>query len=89
MVSNHPLFKGDSSPTYSLSFLEVGVFSPKTIKESEEISMSIDEMISKLDGACGRMLTVVMQNPVIREAMEMVTEVSIALGEMAEEMEDE
>lgn len=32
MVSNHPLFKGDSSPTYSLSFLEVGVFSPKTIK---------------------------------------------------------
>ena len=52
--------------------------------------MSIDEMISKLDGACGRMLTVAIQNPVIREAMEMVTEVSIALGEMAmaEEMED-
>ena len=50
--------------------------------------MSIDEMISKLDGACGRMLTVAMQNPVIREAMEMVTEVSIALGEMGQEMEN-
>ena len=24
MVNSHPLFKGDSSPTYSLSFLEVG-----------------------------------------------------------------
>ena len=32
MVSSHPLFKGDSSPTYLLSFLEVGVFSPKMIK---------------------------------------------------------
>lgn len=49
--------------------------------------MSFDEMITKLDGACGRMLTVAMQNPVIREAMEMVTEVSIALGELAEESE--
>ena len=34
MVSNHPLFKGDSSPTYSLSFLEVGVFSPKINKKT-------------------------------------------------------
>lgn len=46
--------------------------------------MSYEEMISKLDGACGRMLVVAMQNPVIREAMEMVTEVSIVLGEIAE-----
>lgn len=51
--------------------------------------MSIDEMISKLDGACGRLLVASMKDPVVREAMEMVTEVSIALGEMAEEMEDE
>jgi hypothetical protein len=36
MVSNHPLFKGDSSPTYSLSFLEVGVFSPKTINTNRK-----------------------------------------------------
>ena len=49
--------------------------------------MSFDEMITKLDEACGRMLTVAMQNPVIREAMEMVTEVSIALIELAEERE--
>ena len=46
--------------------------------------MPIDEMISKLDGACGRLLIAAMKDPVVREAMEMVTEVSIALGEMAE-----
>ncbi len=41
MVSSHSLFKGDSSPTYLLSFLEVGVFSPnedKCIKELTKIS---------------------------------------------------
>lgn len=51
--------------------------------------MKIDEMISKLDGACGRLLVAAMKDPVVREAMEMVTEVSIALGELGEEMEDE
>lgn len=51
--------------------------------------MGIDEMISKLDGACGRLLVASMQDPVVREAMEMVTEVSIALGEMGQEMEVE
>jgi hypothetical protein len=48
-------------------------------------AMSIDKMISKLDGACGRLLVASMRDPAIREAMEMVTEVSIALGEMGEE----
>lgn len=57
-------------------------------KESEENSMKIDETISKLDGACGRLLVAAMKDPVVREAMEMVTEVSIALGELGEEMED-
>lgn len=50
--------------------------------------MGIDEMIGKLDGACGRLLVASMKDPVVREAMEMVTEVSIALGGLGEEMED-
>lgn len=45
--------------------------------------MTVDEMISQLDSACGRLIVEAMQNPVVKEAMEMVTEVSIALGEMA------
>lgn len=48
--------------------------------------MNIDEMISKLDGACGRLLVAAMKDTVVREAMEMVTEVSIALGEMGQEV---
>ena len=50
--------------------------------------MTIDEMISQLDGACGRLIVEAMQNPIVKEAMEMVTEVSIALGEMAYNSED-
>ena len=50
--------------------------------------MTIDEMISQLDGACGRLIVEAMRNPVIKEAMEMVTEVSISLGEMACDLED-
>lgn len=48
------------------------------------IKMTIEEMISKLDGACGRLLVVSMKNKEVREAMEMVTSVSIALGEIEE-----
>lgn len=51
-------------------------------------SVTIDEMISKLDGAAGRLIVTAMVSPVVREAMEMITEVSMALGEMAEESED-
>ena len=51
--------------------------------------MSIDEMIEKLDGACGRLLVESMINPTVRKAMEMVTEVSIALGELGERLESE
>ena len=51
--------------------------------------MSIDEMIKKLDGACGRLLVESMINPTVRKAMEMVTEVSIALGELGERLESE
>lgn len=49
--------------------------------------MTIDEMISKLDEAVGRLIVVAVMDPVVKEAMEMVSEVSIALGEMAEEQE--
>lgn len=48
------------------------------------IKMTIEEMISKLDGACGRLLAMSMKNKEVREAMEMVTSVSITLGEIEE-----
>lgn len=54
----------------------------------EELKMSIDEMISTLDGASGRLTVEALKNPVIREAKEMVMKVSIALGELAEELEE-
>ena len=49
-----------------------------------DLTMTIGEMISKLDGATGRLLVAALHDTVIREAMEMVTEVSLALGEMAD-----
>lgn len=48
----------------------------------EELQMTLDEMISTLDGASGRLIVDAMRNPVIKEAMEMITKVSIALGEV-------
>ena len=51
--------------------------------------MSFEDMISTLDGACGRLLVASMRNPEIREAMEMVTNVSLSLGEWAMELEEE
>lgn len=54
----------------------------------EELKMSIDEMISTLDGASGRLTVEALKNPVIREAKEMVMKVSIALGELAEDLEE-
>lgn len=44
--------------------------------------MTIEEMISTLDGAAGRLLVSAMRDPVVREAMEMITSVSIALGDV-------
>ena len=52
-----------------------------------EIKMSFEDMISALDGACGRLIVESMKNPIIREAMEMVTSVSLSLGEWAQEVE--
>lgn len=50
--------------------------------------MSFEDMISALDGACGRLLVASMRNPEIREAMEMVTNVSLSLGEWAMDLEE-
>lgn len=47
----------------------------------DELKMSIEEMISVLDGAAGRLIVASMENTTIKEAMEMVTNVSISLGE--------
>jgi hypothetical protein len=54
----------------------------------EELKMSIDEMISTLDAASGRLTIEALKNPVIREAKDMVMKVSIALGELAEGLEE-
>ena len=54
----------------------------------ENLKMPIDEMISKLDGASGRLTVEALKNPVIREAKEIIMKVSIALGELAEELEE-
>ena len=50
--------------------------------------ISFEDMISALDGACGRLIVASMRNPEIREAMEMVTKVSLSLGEWAMELEE-
>ena len=50
----------------------------------EDLKMTLEEMISKLDGAAGRLLVGAAHDLVIRQAMEMITDVSIALGEVEE-----
>ena len=50
--------------------------------------MSVEDMISTLDGVCGRLLVASMRNPEIREAMEMVTKVSLSLGEWSMDLEE-
>lgn len=49
--------------------------------------MNIDRMIETLDGAAGRLIVASMADSAVREAHQMVLDVSIALGEMA--FEDE
>lgn len=53
----------------------------------DETKMSFEDMISTLDGASGRLIVEAMKNPVIKEAMEMISKVSISLGEWAMDME--
>ena len=50
--------------------------------------MNFEDMISALDGAFGRLIVASMSNPEIREAMEMVTKVSLSLGEWAMDLDE-
>ena len=50
--------------------------------------MSFEDMISMLDGACGKLLVASIRNPEIREVMEMVTKVSLSLGEWSMDLEE-
>lgn len=49
--------------------------------------MTIDEMISALDGACGRLIVASMTNKEVREAKEMIMKVSLSLGEWEQDLE--
>ena len=46
----------------------------------DDIKMTLEEMISALDGAGGRLIVMAMQDPVIREAHDMIMNVSLSLG---------
>lgn len=55
----------------------------------DELKMSFDDMISALDGASGRLTVEALKNPVIREAKEMIMEVSLSLGEWVQDMDEQ
>lgn len=52
------------------------------------VKMRFEDMISALDGAAGRLIIQSMKDPVVSEAMEMITNVSLSLGEWAQELEE-
>lgn len=52
------------------------------------LEMSIDEMISQIDTAAGMLLVASMKDATVRQAMEKITDVSLALGELGQKMED-
>ena len=53
----------------------------------DEMKLSFDEMISRLDTACGMLLVPSMASETVREAMKIATSVSLSLGEWAQEYE--
>ena len=53
----------------------------------DELKLSFEEMISRLDTACGMLLITAMRVETVREAMELVTSVSISLGEWGQEQD--
>lgn len=53
----------------------------------DDLRMSVEEMISNLDGAAGRLIVPALHDPVVAEAKKMIIAVSLALGEMAMEQE--
>lgn len=48
----------------------------------DEIKMSQEEMISALDKAAGMLLVASMKDATVRQAMELITNVSLSLGEI-------
>lgn len=50
----------------------------------DEIKMSLEEMISALDTAAGMLIVTAMRDKTVKKAMETITQVSIALGEIEE-----
>ena len=54
----------------------------------DEIKLSFEEMISRLDTACGMLLVAAMSDATVREAMEKVTSVSLSLGEWCQDYEN-
>ena len=54
----------------------------------DEIKLSFEEMISRLDTACGMLIVAAMSDATVREAMEKVTSVSLSLGEWGQDCEN-
>ena len=55
----------------------------------DEIKLSFEEMISRLDTACGMLIVAAMSDRTVREAMEMITTVSLSLGEWGQDYEND
>lgn len=55
----------------------------------DEIKMSFEEMVSRLDTACGMLIVAAMSDRTVRDAMEVVTSVSLSLGEWGQDYEND
>ena len=55
----------------------------------DEIKLSFEEMISRLDTACGMLIVAAMSDRTVRDAMEVVTSVSLSLGEWGQDYEND
>lgn len=55
----------------------------------DEIKLSFKEMISRLDTACGMLIVAAMSDRTVRDAMEIVTSVSLSLGEWGQDYEND
>jgi hypothetical protein len=55
----------------------------------DEIKLSFEEMVSRLDTACGMLIVAAMSDRTVRDAMEMVTTVSVSLGEWGKDYEND
>lgn len=53
----------------------------------DDLRMTIEDMISTLDGAAGRLIVPALYDPVVAEAKEMIMAVSLTLGEIAMDLE--